>query len=121
MPSRWRMTLPPRTKIQRRRRPSSLNRRKAHPEAESIAQKLANLKQQSELAADSTNKLSREQAILNAQQSLGKGATKEQIALAGQYAAKNGTLPTPLRLRQQQRSFFLKHARTLVTDRMLRI
>lgn len=55
---------------------------------ESIAQKLANLKQQSELAADSTNKLSREQAILNAQQSLGKGATKEQIALAGQYAAK---------------------------------
>lgn len=56
-------------------------------QADSIAQKLANLKQQSELAADSTNKLSREQAILNAQQSLGKGATKEQIALAGQYAA----------------------------------
>lgn len=56
--------------------------------ADSIAQKLANLKQQSELAADSTNKLSREQAILAAQQSLGKGATKEQIALAGQYAAK---------------------------------
>lgn len=56
--------------------------------ADSVAQKLANLKQQSELAADSTNKLSREQAILNAQQSLGKGATKEQIALAGQYAAK---------------------------------
>lgn len=54
---------------------------------ESVAQKLANLKQQSELAADSTNKLSREQAILNAQQSLGKGATNEQIALAGQYAA----------------------------------
>lgn len=57
-------------------------------QADSIAQKLANLKQQSELAADSTNKLSREQAILTAQQSLGKGATKEQIDLAGQYAAK---------------------------------
>ncbi|MFS9769765.1 tape measure protein [Enterobacter chuandaensis] len=56
--------------------------------ADSVAQKLANLKQQAELAADSTNKLSREQAILTAQQSLGKGATKEQIALAGQYAAK---------------------------------
>ncbi|MGM8597933.1 tape measure protein [Enterobacter hormaechei] len=56
-------------------------------QADSIAQKLANLKQQSELAAESTNNLSREQAILNAQQSLGKGATKEQIALAGQYAA----------------------------------
>lgn len=62
--------------------------KKGASQAESIAQKLANLKQQSELAADSTNKLNREQAILNAQQSLGKGATKEQIALAGQYAAK---------------------------------
>ncbi|CAM6924787.1 Phage tape measure protein [Enterobacter asburiae] len=62
--------------------------KKGVSQADSIAQKLANLKQQSELAADSTNKLSREQAILNAQQSLGKGATKEQIALAGQYAAK---------------------------------
>ncbi|MCM7610491.1 tail protein (tape measure) [Enterobacter hormaechei] len=61
--------------------------KKGASQAESIAQKLANLKQQSELAADSTNNLSREQAILNAQQSLGKGATKEQIALAGQYAA----------------------------------
>ncbi|NHA09371.1 tape measure protein [Enterobacter roggenkampii] len=62
--------------------------KKSAPSAETVAQKLANLKQQSELAADSTNKLSREQAILAAQQSLGKGATKEQIALAGQYAAK---------------------------------
>ncbi|HGG8839580.1 TPA: tail protein (tape measure) [Enterobacter soli] len=61
--------------------------KKGASQADSIAQKLANLKQQSELAADSTNKLSREQAILNAQQSLGKGATKEQVALAGQYAA----------------------------------
>lgn len=62
--------------------------KKGTSQADSIAQKLANLKQQSELAADSTNKLSREQAILTAQQSLGKGATKEQVALAGQYAAK---------------------------------
>ncbi|EOE4437152.1 tail protein (tape measure) [Enterobacter hormaechei] len=61
--------------------------KKGASQADSIAQKLANLKQQSELAAESTNNLSREQAILNAQQSLGKGATKEQIALAGQYAA----------------------------------
>lgn len=52
---------------------------------EAIAQKLANLKQQSDLAADSTKELSREQAILVAQQSLGKGATQEQIALAGKY------------------------------------
>lgn len=61
--------------------------KKSANQAESIAQKLANLKQQSELAADSTQQLSREQAILNAQQSLGKGASQEQIALAGQYAA----------------------------------
>ncbi|WP_142630838.1 tape measure protein [Raoultella planticola] len=54
---------------------------------ESVNQKLANLKQQSELAADSTQDLSREQAILTAQLSLGKGATQEQVALAGQYAA----------------------------------
>ncbi|MGY7938122.1 hypothetical protein L1R05_28160, partial [Klebsiella pneumoniae] len=51
----------------------------------SVAQKLANLKQQSELAAGSTQELSREQAVLQAQQSLGKGATQEQIALAGKY------------------------------------
>ncbi|EHK0684251.1 tape measure protein [Salmonella enterica subsp. enterica serovar Kingston] len=52
---------------------------------ETIAQKLASLKQQSELAAGSTSELSREQAVLAAQQSLGKGVTQEQIALAGKY------------------------------------
>lgn len=55
---------------------------------ESVTQKLSDLKQQSELAAGSTQELSREQAILNAQQSLGKGATQEQITLAGKYAAE---------------------------------
>lgn len=55
---------------------------------ESVTQKLSDLKQQSQLAAGSTQELSREQAILNAQQSLGKGATQEQIALAGKYAAE---------------------------------
>ncbi|HBM7611879.1 TPA: tape measure protein [Enterobacter asburiae] len=57
-------------------------------QADSIAQKLANLKQQSELAAGSTQELSREQAMLNAEQSLGKGATQAQIAQARQYAAE---------------------------------
>ena len=57
-------------------------------QAEAITQKLENLKGQSELAADSTSQLSREQAILNAQQSLGNSATQAQIDLAGQYAAK---------------------------------
>lgn len=55
--------------------------------AESIAQKLENLRQQSELAADSAQELSREQAILRAQQSLGKSATQAQIQEAGKYAA----------------------------------
>lgn len=59
--------------------------KKAATQQENIAQKLANLKQQSELAAGSTQELSREQAVLLAQQSLGKGATQEQIALAGKY------------------------------------
>jgi len=61
--------------------------KKSASSAESIAQKLANLKQQAELAAGSTNELSREQAMLNAEQSLGKGATQAQIAEARQYAA----------------------------------
>lgn len=56
-------------------------------QAESIAQKLASLKQQSELAAESTSELSREQAILTAQQSLGAAATQKDLELAGQYAA----------------------------------
>ena len=59
--------------------------KKLAAQQESVAQKLANLKQQSELAAGSTQELSREQAVLQAQQSLGKGATQEQIALAGKY------------------------------------
>lgn len=56
--------------------------------AESNAQKLEKLKQESELSAESTNEMSRAQAILNAQQSLNKGATQEEIKLAGEYAAK---------------------------------
>lgn len=57
-------------------------------QAESVAEKLEKLRQQSMLNATSTSELSREQAILNAQQSLGKAATQEQIKLAGEYAAK---------------------------------
>lgn len=75
--------------------------KKGSNQAESIAQKLANLKQQSELAADSTKELSREQAILTAQQSLGKGATQEQIALAGKYAAATWDSANALKAKQQ--------------------
>ncbi|MEG8974516.1 tape measure protein [Klebsiella pneumoniae] len=55
---------------------------------ESVNQKLENLRQQSELAAGSTQELSRDSAILRAQQSLGSAATQAQIQEAGQYAAK---------------------------------
>ncbi|HAX4942800.1 TPA: tail protein (tape measure) [Escherichia coli] len=61
--------------------------KKGASQAESIAQKLENLKQQAELAAGSTQQLSREQAILTAQQSLGAAATQKDLDLAGQYAA----------------------------------
>lgn len=62
--------------------------KKAAIEQENIANKLEQLRQKSLLTAESTRELSREQSILAAQQSLGKGATQEQINLAGQYAAK---------------------------------
>lgn len=61
--------------------------KKGASQAESIAQKLENLKKQAELAAGSTQQLSREQAILTAQQSLGAAATQKDLELAGQYAA----------------------------------
>lgn len=62
--------------------------KKAATEQKNIANKLEQLRQKSLLTAESTRELSREQSILAAQQSLGKGATQEQINLAGQYAAK---------------------------------
>lgn len=70
-------------------------------QAESIAQKLANLKQQSELAAESTNELSREQAMLRAEQSLGSAATQTQIKEAREYAARTWDVANALKMRQQ--------------------
>lgn len=55
---------------------------------ESVNQKLDELKQKSELSAGSVGELSRAQAVLNAQQSLGNTASQEQIMLAGQLAGK---------------------------------
>uniref|UniRef100_UPI003140A0C4 tape measure protein n=1 Tax=Citrobacter sp. FP75 TaxID=1852949 RepID=UPI003140A0C4 len=55
---------------------------------EAVNEKIDELRQKSELSANSVGELSRAQAILNAQQSLGNDATQEQIILAGQYAAK---------------------------------
>ncbi|MBF4821312.1 tape measure protein [Cronobacter sakazakii] len=69
------------------RKQSNKEGKQSASQAESIAQKLEALKQQSQLAADSTGELSREQAMLNAELSLGKGATQAQIQQARQYAA----------------------------------
>ncbi|WP_373442291.1 tape measure protein, partial [Salmonella enterica] len=55
---------------------------------ESVNQKLDELRQKAELSVGSVGELSRAQAVLNAQQSLGNDATQEQVILAGQYAAK---------------------------------
>ncbi|MGO0676064.1 tape measure protein [Citrobacter werkmanii] len=55
---------------------------------ETVNQKLDELRQKAELSAGSVGELSRAQAVLNAQQSLGNDATHEQVILAGQYAAK---------------------------------
>ncbi|MGN7913165.1 tape measure protein [Enterobacter sp. 22466] len=75
-------------RVNEARKESNKTGKKTEAQSESIANKLENLRQQSELAADSTEELSREQAILRAQQSLGNSATQEQIKKAGEYAAK---------------------------------
>ncbi|MGZ9733576.1 tape measure protein, partial [Enterobacter hormaechei subsp. xiangfangensis] len=55
---------------------------------ENVNQKLDELRQKAELSAGSVGELSRAQAVLNAQQSLGNTATQEQLLLAGQLAGK---------------------------------
>ncbi len=55
---------------------------------ENVNQKLDELRQKAELSAGSVGELSRAQALLNAQQSLGNTATQEQLMLAGQLAGK---------------------------------
>ncbi|EPQ9805580.1 tape measure protein [Cronobacter sakazakii] len=55
--------------------------------AESIAQKLEQLRKESVLAADSTEGLTREQQLLRAEQSLGAHATDEQKRQAREYKA----------------------------------
>ena len=55
---------------------------------ESVNQKLDELRQKAELSAGSVGELSRAQAVLNSQQSLGNTATQEQLLLAGQLAGK---------------------------------
>lgn len=69
-------------------------------QAESVAEKLEQLRQKAMLAANSTQELSRAQSILNAEQSLGKGATQDQIKLAGEYAAQAYDVAAALKAQQ---------------------
>ncbi|QHJ79529.1 MAG: hypothetical protein [Caudoviricetes sp.] len=67
---------------------SNAEGKKSETQQEAINNKLAELQQRASLAAGSTAELSRQQVILRAEQSLGEGATKQQIQLAGELAAK---------------------------------
>ena len=55
---------------------------------QTVNEKLEELRQKAQLSAGSLGELSRAQAVLNAQQSLGSSATQAQIKEAGEYAAK---------------------------------
>lgn len=79
------------------RKTSNAEGKKSASQAESITEKLSKLKEQSELTGESTRQLSRDQSILNAQQSLGAAATPEQIKLAGDYAAAKWDTASALR------------------------
>ncbi|EDH2293549.1 tape measure protein [Salmonella enterica] len=68
---------------------------------QSNAQKIADYKQRAGLAATTTQELSREQAILRAEQSLNSSATKEQIADIRKYAAAEWDAANALKKRQQ--------------------
>ncbi|HGO5328969.1 TPA: hypothetical protein ACK24L_000204 [Klebsiella oxytoca] len=80
---------------------SASEAKKFASQQDSIAQKLEQLRQKAMLAADSSQELSREQVILTAQQSLGKGATQEQIALAGKYAAQAYDVAAAIKAQQK--------------------
>lgn len=69
-------------------RPAANAAKKAANEQQAINDQLDSLREKSELAATSTDELTRAKAILQAQDSLGKSATAEQIKQAGDYAAK---------------------------------
>lgn len=82
------LTIPQAPQVSKGKKSGGSGKSESERQAESIASRLEELRQKSLLTAESTKELSRQQAILAAQQSLGKGATQEQINLAGQYAAK---------------------------------
>ncbi|EOC1051734.1 tape measure protein [Cronobacter sakazakii] len=82
-------------------KPAENASKKLEKEQQAVTDKLEALRQKSELAADSTQELSRAQAVLQAQQSLGKSATADQIKQAGDYAAKIWDQANAFKAKQQ--------------------
>ena len=74
---------------------------KAATAMQSNAQKIADYKQRAGLAATTTQELSREQAILRAEQSLNSSATKDQVAKIRKYAAAEWDAANAVKMRQQ--------------------
>lgn len=70
------------------RKASNAEGKKTETQQAAINNKLTELQQRADVAAGSTAELTRQQVILRAEQSLGEGATKQQIQLAGELAAK---------------------------------
>lgn len=77
------------------------NDKRTAASSENISQKLEQLRLKAMVAASSTQELSRAQAILTAQQSLGRGTTQQQIALAGQYAAQAYDVAAAIKAQQK--------------------
>ncbi|HCU2171210.1 TPA: tape measure protein [Enterobacter hormaechei] len=73
----------------------------AATQMEANAQKIADYKQRAETAAGATQDLSREQAMLRAEQSLNSSATKEQVAEIRKYAAAEWDAANAVKMRQQ--------------------
>ncbi len=73
----------------------------ATTQMEANAQKIADYKQRAETAAGATQDLSREQAMLRAEQSLNKGATAGQIEEVRKYAAAEWDAANAVKQRQQ--------------------
>lgn len=82
-------------------KPAANAAKKLGTEQQAVTDKLEALRQKSELVADSTQELSRSQAVLQAQQSLGKAATADQIKQAGDYAAKIWEQANAFKAKQQ--------------------
>ncbi|MDG4709329.1 tape measure protein, partial [Enterobacter hormaechei] len=73
----------------------------AATQMEANAQKIADYKQRAETAAGATQDLSREQAMLRAEQSLNKSATAGQIDEIRKYAAAEWDAANAVKMRQQ--------------------